>query len=80
MELVHAGPLSWLGTAADPYRFGLDMVIPAFFTAMLVSLWQGPRKSIGWVIGGVVAILADITMAAFGTSRSAGSPAPLQAD
>ena len=54
-----------LGTAADPYRFGLDMVIPAFFTAMLVSLWQGPRKSIGWVTGGVVAVLADITLGGF---------------
>jgi predicted branched-subunit amino acid permease len=41
------------------------MVIPAFFTAMLVSLWQGPRKSIGWVIGGVVAVLADVTLGGF---------------
>jgi hypothetical protein len=33
------------GAAADPYRFGLDMVIPAFFSAMLVSLWQGPPQN-----------------------------------
>jgi predicted branched-subunit amino acid permease len=58
-------PGYWLGTAADPYRFGLDMVIPAFFTAMLVSLWQGPRKSIGWAVGGLVAVIADLTLGGF---------------
>ena len=55
----------WLGSAADPYRFGLDMVIPAFFTAMLVSLWQGARKSIGWAVGGIVAIVAELTIGGF---------------
>jgi predicted branched-subunit amino acid permease len=55
----------WLGTAADPYRFGLDMVIPAFFTAMLVSLWQGARKSVGWAVGGIVAIVAELTIGGF---------------
>lgn len=58
-------PGFWLGAAADPFRFGLDMVMPAFFTAMLVSLWQGPRKSIGWVVGGVVAVGADIAFGGF---------------
>jgi predicted branched-subunit amino acid permease len=41
------------------------MVIPAFFSAMLVSLWQGPRKSIGWAVGGAVAVLADLTLGGF---------------
>ena len=44
------------GCSVDPARFGLDMVMPAFFTAMLVSLWQGPRRAIGWGSrGGAVA-------------------------
>jgi predicted branched-subunit amino acid permease len=58
-------PGYWLGAAADPHRFGLDMVIPAFFTAMLVSIWQGPRKAVGWVVGGVVAIAADFLFGGF---------------
>jgi predicted branched-subunit amino acid permease len=32
---------------------------------MLVSLWQGPRKSIGWAVGGAVAVLADLTLGGF---------------
>jgi 4-azaleucine resistance transporter AzlC len=63
--VASTGPGFWLGSAADPYRFGLDMVMPAFFTAMLVSLWQSPRKSIGWAVGGVVAIAADLAFGGF---------------
>ncbi len=55
----------WLGAAVDPHRFGLDMVIPAFFTAMLVSLWQGPRMSVGWLAAGVVAVIAEMTLGGF---------------
>jgi predicted branched-subunit amino acid permease len=47
----------WLGTSiGDPHAFGLDLVMPAFFTAMLVSMWRGARASIGWVVGGAVAV------------------------
>jgi predicted branched-subunit amino acid permease len=50
-------PGYWLGASlGDPHRFGLDLVMPAFFVAMLVSLWQGPRRAIAWVVGSVVAI------------------------
>ena len=40
----------------DPQRIGLDLVMPAFFVAMLVSLWQGPRRAIAWVVGSAVAL------------------------
>ncbi len=63
--VASTGPGFWLGSTADPYRFGLDMVMPAFFTAMLVSLWQGPRKAIGWAVGGVVAVAADLAFGGF---------------
>ena len=63
--VASTAPGYWLGAAADPYKFGLDMVIPAFFAAMLVSLWQGPRKSIGWAVGGVVAVAADMLLGGF---------------
>ena len=50
-------PGYWLGASiGDPHRFGLDMIMPAFFVAMLVSLWQGPRRSAGWIVGAVVAV------------------------
>jgi 4-azaleucine resistance transporter AzlC len=47
----------WLGASiADPNRFGLDLVMPAFFMAMLVSMWRGLRRSAGSIIGAVVAL------------------------
>ena len=63
--MLSAAPGFWLGSAADPHRFGLDMVIPAFFTAMMVSLWQGPRKAVGWAVGGAVAVAADMAFGGF---------------
>jgi predicted branched-subunit amino acid permease len=48
----------WLGTSiGDPRSFGLDLVMPAFFTVMLVSMWQGWRGSSGVAIGGGVAVV-----------------------
>jgi len=56
--VVATVPGYWLGASvADPHRFGLDMIMPAFFVAMLTSLWQGPRRSIGWLVGAAVAIV-----------------------
>lgn len=55
-----AAPGYWLGTSlGDPSRFGLDLVMPVFFVAMLVPLWRGPRKSIGWIVGGVAALATE---------------------
>ena len=59
-------PGFWLGASvADPTRFGLDLVMPAFFTAMLVSLWQSPRRSIGWAVAGVVALATYLLAGGF---------------
>ena len=63
--VVSTVPGFLLGASVDPYRFGLDMVMPAFFTAMLVSLWQGPRKAIGWAVAAVVAVAADTLLGGF---------------
>ena len=41
----------------DPKRFGIDLMLPVFFVAMLVQLWRGPRRAIGWVIAGVVGLI-----------------------
>jgi predicted branched-subunit amino acid permease len=50
----------WLGASiGDPHSFGIDMVMPAFFTAMLISMWRGLRASVGMIVGGAVAIATD---------------------
>ena len=54
----------WLGSSiGDPRAYGIDLVMPVFFIAMLVSMWRGARASIGWTVGGVVAV---ITYSVFG--------------
>lgn len=42
---------------ADPRRYALDLVMPVFFTVMLVPLWSGPRRAVAWVAAGAVAIV-----------------------
>ncbi|MEM9631700.1 MAG: AzlC family ABC transporter permease [Pseudomonadota bacterium] len=40
---------------SDPKAFGLDVVLPAFFAALLVPLWKGKRQTVSWFIAGGVA-------------------------
>jgi predicted branched-subunit amino acid permease len=40
----------------DPRRFGLDLVMPIFFAAMLVPLWRGASPAIPWLVAGAVAV------------------------
>lgn len=44
---------------SDPHRFGLDLVMPVFFAAMLVPLWRGRRAAVPWAVAGAVALLAS---------------------
>lgn len=41
---------------ADPAAWGLDVVLPAFFVAMLVPLWKGKRQTVSWLTAAVVSI------------------------
>ncbi len=41
----------------DPKAWGLDVVMPAFFIALLVPLWKGKRQTLSWSIAGGIAIL-----------------------
>ncbi|HUF81496.1 MAG TPA: AzlC family ABC transporter permease [Burkholderiales bacterium] len=43
--------------AADPGRYGLDLVMPVFFTVLLVPMWRGRRAAVPWVVAGAVALL-----------------------
>jgi predicted branched-subunit amino acid permease len=58
--VLSTAPGYWLGAAVgDPHRFGLDLIIPAFFSAMLVSLWRNARRAISWAVGAAVAVAVD---------------------
>lgn len=47
------------GFVVEPKTYGLDLVLPVFFAAMLVPLWSGPRRALGWGVAGVVAVTAQ---------------------
>ncbi|KZM51645.1 AzlC family ABC transporter permease [Labrenzia sp. OB1] len=42
---------------ADPKAFGLDVILPAFFAALLIPLWKGKRQTVSWLAAGAVAAL-----------------------
>lgn len=41
---------------ADPRKYGVDLVMPAFYAAMLVPAWKGARRAIPWAVAGIVAL------------------------
>lgn len=47
------------GFVVEPKKYGLDLVLPVFFAAMLVPLWGGARRAIGWAVAGIVAVTAE---------------------
>jgi len=61
--------VAWVGAAAagylggmlvaDPQRFGIDLVMPIFFAAMLIPLWRGPKRAAAWIVAGVVALVVQ---------------------
>lgn len=68
---VGSGLLTWviwiLATAAghvvgggvpDPKALGIDLVVPAFFIAMLLPNWHGRREAVGW---GTAAVSSLVT-------------------
>ena len=41
----------------EPKRFGLDLVMPLYFAAMLVPLWKGAGPALPWLVAGSVALI-----------------------
>jgi predicted branched-subunit amino acid permease len=57
--VLSAAPGYWLGASlADPQRYGLDLVMPVFFVAMMVPIWRGLRAAIGWLVAAIVSLIA----------------------
>lgn len=44
------------GQLSDPKTYGVDLIMPAFYAAMLVPAWKGPRLAIPWIVAGIVAL------------------------
>lgn len=68
--LVGAGLALWLvwvaatvpgyllgALVADPRTYGIDLVMPIFFAAMIVPLWRGRRAALPWLVAGIVALV-----------------------
>ena len=51
------------GLVVDPARYGLDLVMPVFFAAMLVPLWTGRRRAYAWAVAGAVAVAVQYLVA-----------------
>jgi predicted branched-subunit amino acid permease len=47
------------GLVPEPRRYGLDLLMPIFFSAMLVPLWKGVRPALPWAVAGCVALIAQ---------------------
>ena len=41
---------------ADPRRFGIDLILPIYFVALLSPMFESSRRAIPWVVAGVTAI------------------------
>lgn len=44
----------------DPRAIGIDVLLPAFFMALLIGLWRGRRSAVPWLVAGLVAVLANL--------------------
>ncbi|WP_420103729.1 AzlC family ABC transporter permease [Bosea sp. (in: a-proteobacteria)] len=42
---------------SDPRRYGIDLVMPIFFAAMIVPMWKGRRAAMPWLVAGLVALV-----------------------
>ncbi|ETR78480.1 branched-chain amino acid ABC transporter [Afipia sp. P52-10] len=44
---------------ANPKTYGIDLLMPAFFAALLIPNYRGGRRAIPWVIAGLVALAVN---------------------
>ena len=43
---------------ADPRQFGLDVLMPTFFAALLVGSWNGRETAMPWLVAAFVSVVA----------------------
>lgn len=72
---VGSGALTWVvwvvataaghvvgGGVPDPKAIGIDLVVPAFFIAMLLPNWRGKREAVGWGTAAATSIVASYVL------------------
>ncbi len=47
------------GLVTEPRRYGLDLMMPVFFAAMLVPLWRGWRPALPWLASAAASLLVQ---------------------
>jgi predicted branched-subunit amino acid permease len=47
------------GGIGDPARWGIDVLMPAFFAVMLTGMWRGPGDALPWAVAAVAALVAS---------------------
>jgi len=50
----------------EPKMFGLDLVMPIFFSVMLVPLWKGARPALPWLVAGIVSFVTHALLPGYG--------------
>ena len=50
------------GGLPDPKAVAIDLVVPAFFVAMLVPNWRGRREMVGWGVAAAVSVGASYVL------------------
>lgn len=53
---------AWL---TNPRALGIDLLIPAFFAALLVPAWRGARRAVPWLVAGLVAVAVQFLVAGY---------------
>ena len=47
------------GGIGDPARWGIDVLMPAFFAVMLTGMWRGPQDALPWGVAAGTALTAS---------------------
>ncbi|MEH3147770.1 MAG: AzlC family ABC transporter permease [Methylobacterium frigidaeris] len=50
----------------QPRAYGLDMILPVFFAAMLAPLWRGARPALPWLVAGITALIVQRLVPGYG--------------
>jgi predicted branched-subunit amino acid permease len=50
---------------ANPRQFGVDMILPLYFVALLAPMFESARRSVPWAIAGLVAIAVQYVLPGF---------------
>ena len=53
---------AWL---TNPRAFGIDLLIPCFFAALLIPAWRSARRALPWLVAGLVAVAVNWFVAGY---------------